>query len=48
MECYSSLAEENGLENRQVAEMSRVGSNPTHSLGQRKDNKTRRAIWTRT
>ena len=33
MEDYPSPAEGNGLENRQVAVMSRVGSNPTSSLG---------------
>ena len=33
LEDYPSPAEGNGLENRQVAEMSRVGSNPTSSLG---------------
>ena len=33
VEDYPSPAEGNGLENRQVAEMSRVGSNPTSSLG---------------
>ena len=32
LEDYPSPAEGNGLENRQVAEMSRVGSNPTSSF----------------